>query len=51
VNIKNFKKTKPFMRHLCADLKEYIHPKMVKRSLNAVKNQKKFYKKVDPKYK
>ena len=45
------KKTKPFMRHLCADLKEYIHPKMVNRSLKSVKNQKKFYKKVDPKYK
>ena len=39
-------KLKPFMRHLCADLKEYIHPNILKRSLEAVRVQKKYYKKI-----
>ena len=39
------KKLKPLMQHLCADLKEYIHPKILKRSSKSVEAHKKYFRK------
>ena len=37
------KKLQPLMQHLCADLKEYLNEKLIKRSATSVKSKKKYY--------